>query len=342
MLGAHGTNEKLSFGSCWTARVVRRWVRVFRLQVSAVLESGAVGLCGATLQVCVAILCSIFPVRTESRSSPATALLAPTTSFAPSFWCSERHLAQITITSLRIFVWYAKSTHRTICRLCGVVGVVRRTEATDRLSDNGAGQSLPIDFDPYWPKTFEVDADGAQGSGDGGGLPWEPLVPRLLQEAQRLAAEGKGRPLTSAAILAAVLPFSGVAVFFGAPVLAGDAALQWGASTAVGRTIGQGTKNAVEVRARGRLCAEVAVCGADCRVEAGSQAVTVRIQFVGFRKDLLDRVHARASREFPCPTSCTTWAWPVYLPGIYIWYIYMVAQQTRRLIGLCASSPTIN
>lgn len=109
---------------------------------------------------------------------------------------------------------------------------------------------MPIDFDPYWPKTFEVDAEGAQGPGDGGGLPWEPLVPRLLQEAQRLAAEGKGRLLTSAAILAAVLPFSGVAVFFGAPVLAGDAALQWGASTAVGRTIGQGTKNAVEVRRR--------------------------------------------------------------------------------------------
>lgn len=139
-----------------------------------------------------------------------------------------------------------------------MVGVVRPTGATDRPRDNGAGPNYPLDFDPYWPKTFEVDAEGTQGPGDGGGLPWEPLVPRLLQEAQRLAAEGKGRPLTSAAILAAVLPFSGVAVFFGAPLLAGDAALQWGAKTAVGRTIGQGTKNAVEVRARGRLSADIA------------------------------------------------------------------------------------
>lgn len=164
---------------------------------------------------------------------------------------------QITVISLRIFVWYAKSTHRTICRLCGVVGVVRPPGTTVRPSDDEAESSSPVGLNPYWPNTFEVDTEGTQGPENGGVLPWEPLVPRLMQEAQRLAAEGKERPLTSAVILAAVLPFSGVAVFFGAPVLAGDAALQWGASTAVGRTIGQGTKNAVEVRAQGRLCADV-------------------------------------------------------------------------------------
>lgn len=137
-----------------------------------------------------------------------------------------------------------------------MVGVVRPPGTTVRHSDNEAEPNSPVGLSPYWPNTFENDTEGTQGPENGGALPWEPLVPRLLQEAQRLAAEGKERPLTSAVVLAAVLPFSGVAVFFGAPVLAGDAALQWGASTAVGRTIGQGTKNAVEVRARGRLYAD--------------------------------------------------------------------------------------
>lgn len=98
------------------------------------------------------------------------------------------------------------------------------------------------------PSLFQID-DQDQHEEDGRGvLPWEPLAPRLLEEAQRLAKEGKDRPFTAAVVLAAALPFSGPAVFFGAPVLAGDAALQWGAGTPMGRTVGHGTKNAVEVR----------------------------------------------------------------------------------------------
>lgn len=100
------------------------------------------------------------------------------------------------------------------------------------------------------PSLFQIDDMYEMDHQDDrrGVLPWDPLAPRLLEEAQRLAKEGKDRPFTAAVVLAAALPFSGAAVFFGAPVLVGDAALQWGAGTPIGRTVGHGTRNAVEVR----------------------------------------------------------------------------------------------
>lgn len=109
------------------------------------------------------------------------------------------------------------------------------------------------------PSLFHIDQD-EEDDGGVGVLPWDPLAPRLLEEAQRLAKEGKDRPFTAAVVLATALPFSGAAVFFGGPVLVGDAALQWGAGTPIGRTVGHGTRNAVEVRWRSENWPEVRGC----------------------------------------------------------------------------------
>lgn len=130
--------------------------------------------------------------------------------------------------------------------MCGTSCGARTAGIADGPGDNAAGPRLPTNRDAYWQEVFHVE-DEAATCEDKGGLPWEPLAPRLLQEAQRLAAEGKERPLTATVILASALPFSGVAMFVGVPVLAGDAALQWGARTPVGRTVGHGAQNAVEV-----------------------------------------------------------------------------------------------
>lgn len=156
---------------------------------------------------------------------------------------------QITLISLRILVRYAKSTHRSLAQLYHVPfpprpGPARRevdAGSTDDSTSPASGGETGL---------FQVDDDqDDQDERDSvGGLPWDPLAPRLLEEVQRLANEGKDRPFTAAVIVAAALPFSGAAVFFGAPVLAGDAALQWGAGTQIGRTVGRGTKNAIEVR----------------------------------------------------------------------------------------------
>lgn len=142
-------------------------------------------------------------------------------------------------------VGFAKRTHQALSRLYSAPGVI-----TGRPGNNSAGPSLKGYHGRLWQSVLQEQEDSASNSeGNMGGLPWEPLTPRLLEEVQRLASEGKERPLTATMILAALLPFSGIAVFFAAPVLAGDAALQWGASTLVGRAVGQGTQNAVEVRA---------------------------------------------------------------------------------------------
>lgn len=154
----------------------------------------------------------------------------------------------MTIISLKILVGYAKSTHRTLTHLCGMACQAPPVEGTDGPGDNGAGPSVPAARNLQWQNTFlEVD-DYDQSPEDKGMLPWEPLAPKLLLVAQRLAAEGKDRPLTATVILTAVLPFSGIVAFLVAPVVAGDAVLQWGANTPVGRTVGHGTKNALEVR----------------------------------------------------------------------------------------------
>lgn len=168
---------------------------------------------------------------------------------------------QITLISLRILVGYAKSTHRNLAQLCRVpyqrlpTAARTRTRLTpgvgpDNHHDHDHTNGEPNSQSPPpsgAPPLFQIDQDEEDDRGSGV-LPWDPLAPRLLEEAQRLAKEGKDRPLTAAVVLAAALPFSGAAVFFGAPVLVGDAALQWGAGTPIGRTVGHGTRNAVEVR----------------------------------------------------------------------------------------------
>lgn len=183
---------------------------------------------------------------------------------------------QITLISLRILVGYAKSTHRSLAQLCRVPFPLRPGDAR---------YEADVDFthDPTRtpsggePALFQIgDRDDRDGQDRIGGLPWDPLAPRLLQEVQRLANEGKDRPFTAAVVLAAALPFSGAAFFFGTPVLAGDAALQWGAGTPIGRTVGQGTKNAVEVRCFGFAWATAGLLWAQTTLR------TVHLRFVYF------------------------------------------------------------
>ncbi len=174
----------------------------------------------------------------------------------------------MTLISLRILVGYAKSTHRNLAQLCRVPyqprprpagGAARSAVEVDPHNDDGNNdngnndngrtaeeQRPPSSRAGGGHALYQIEDDDDQGEGRRG-LPWDPLAPRLLQEVHRLAKEGRERPFTAAVVMAAALPFSGAAIFFGAPVLAGDAALQWGASTPIGRTVGQGTKNAVEV-----------------------------------------------------------------------------------------------
>lgn len=156
---------------------------------------------------------------------------------------------------------YAKSTHRNLAQLCRVP--YQRLPATavspsstpavgGPNNDHGhdhtnAARSSRLPPPSGESSLFQIDDHDQDEQDDRGVLPWDPLAPRLLEEAQRLAKEGKQRPFTAAVVMAAALPFSGAAVFLGAPVLAGDAALQWGAGTPVGRTVGHGTRNAVEV-----------------------------------------------------------------------------------------------
>lgn len=183
-------------------------------------------------------------------------------SFSANFQCLVP--TQITLISLRILVGYAKSTHRNLAQLCRVpyqrrpspaTATARPTSAPDGGNINDHAHANGEANSPSPPRSvapslfqvddmYEVDQDDQD---DKKVLPWDPLAPRLLEEAQRLAREGKDRPFTAAVVLAAALPFSGAAVFFGAPVLVGDAALQWGAGTPIGRTVGHGTRNAVEV-----------------------------------------------------------------------------------------------
>ncbi|CAM9306919.1 unnamed protein product [Ectocarpus fasciculatus] len=169
-------------------------------------------------------------------------------------------LAQMTLISLRILVGYAKSTHRSLAQLCRVPYQPRRERA--RLAVHADPNNASAEANPEAARVselFQVDDDDDEGDDhEGGVLPWDPLAPRLLQEARRLAEEGKERPLTAAVVLAAALPFSGAAVFLGAPVLAGDAALQWGAATPMGRTVGHGTKNAVELGKLGWVASKLA------------------------------------------------------------------------------------
>lgn len=169
---------------------------------------------------------------------------------------------QMTLISLRILVGYAKSTHRSLAQLCRVPYQPRRERARPAVHadpNNASAEANPEAA--RVSELFQVDDDEGDDH-EGGVLPWDPLGPRLLQEARRLAEEGKERPLTAAVVLAAALPFSGAAVFLGAPVLAGDAALQWGAATPMGRTVGHGTKNAVEVSEHGGCSAWAAKCKA--------------------------------------------------------------------------------
>lgn len=159
-------------------------------------------------------------------------------------------LLQISLISLRILVGYAKSTHETLAHAFGVQLPSRPARATHGHGDSGAGPSLTAHhffFREALPADGEEEEEEAEWPEDQGGLPWKPLTPRLLQEVQRLAMEGRERPLTAAAVVAVALPFSGVAVCLGAPVLAGDVALQWGARTPIGRVVGQTTHNVVEV-----------------------------------------------------------------------------------------------
>eukprot|EP00903_Cladosiphon_okamuranus_P018077 g16636.t1 len=191
-------------------------------------------------------------------------------------------LAQITLISLRILVGYAKSTHRSLAQLCRVPyqhqptaprsmsisapgGGLNNVDAHTNggaASSSSASSPSPSPSSTVAPSLFQIDdvdgIDDQDGQDAGGVLPWDPLAPRLLEMAQRLAKEGKDHPFTAAVVLAAALPFSGAAVFFGAPVLVGDAALQWGAGTPVGRTVGQGTKNAVELGKLGWVASKLA------------------------------------------------------------------------------------
>lgn len=148
----------------------------------------------------------------------------------------------MTLISLKIITGYVRRTHRTLAHLGWTPA---QSPSTCGPEDNGAEPSLRDRDNPACERVSLGDEMNCRG--DSGGLPWEPLAPRLLEEAQRLAVRGKERPLTAAAVLTVAMPFTGVAVFFGAPVLAGDAALQWGARTPVGKTVTQGTQNALEV-----------------------------------------------------------------------------------------------
>lgn len=148
----------------------------------------------------------------------------------------------MTLISLKIITGYVKGTHRTLAQLGWTPP---KDPSTCGPGDNGAGPSLRDRDNSACERASLGDEMNSQG--DTGGLPWEPLAPRLLEEAQRLAVKGKERPLTAAAVITVAMPFTGVAVFFGAPVLAGDAALQWGARTPVGKAVTQGTQNALEV-----------------------------------------------------------------------------------------------
>lgn len=173
---------------------------------------------------------------------------------------------QMTLISLRILVGYAKSTHRNLAQLCRAPYQPRPPSTIASSAPNvgpnnerGHANGEPNSPSPSTsaaaaaaavsgePSLFQIDQDDDEDDGRGA-LPWDPLAPRLLEEAQRLAKEGRDRPFTAAVVLAAALPFSGAAVVFGAPMLVGDAALQWGAGTPIGRTVGHGTRNAVEVR----------------------------------------------------------------------------------------------
>ncbi|CAM9548841.1 unnamed protein product [Ectocarpus sp. 6 AP-2014] len=171
-------------------------------------------------------------------------------------------LAQMTLISLRILVGYAKRTHRSLAQLCRVPFQPRRERARMAVHADPNNNNASAEANPAAARVgelFQVDEDEDEDDGhEGGGLPWDPLAPRLLQEARRLAEEGKERPFTAAVVLAAALPFSGAAVFLGAPVLAGDAALQWGAATPMGRTVGHGTKNAVELGKLGWVASKLA------------------------------------------------------------------------------------
>ncbi|CAB1109564.1 unnamed protein product [Ectocarpus sp. CCAP 1310/34] len=171
-------------------------------------------------------------------------------------------LAQMTLISLRILVGYAKSTHRSLAQLCRVPYQPRRERARMAVHADPNNNNASAEANPAAARVgelFQVDEDEDEDDGhEGGGLPWDPLAPRLLQEARRLAEEGKERPFTAAVVLAAALPFSGAAVFLGAPVLAGDAALQWGAATPMGRTVGHGTKNVVELGKLGWVASKLA------------------------------------------------------------------------------------
>lgn len=154
---------------------------------------------------------------------------------------------------MRIALRMAKNTHRTLSNMCGVH--LRRIPvriSADGPADNGAGPRTRAgdlgDSEFRYLSELPEEDEGAIGEIEGRGvLPWDPLTPRLVEGAQKLVIEGQARPVTAAFVVAAALPFSGVAVCVGAPVLACDAGLQWGASTPVGRAVGQSTLNAVEV-----------------------------------------------------------------------------------------------
>lgn len=132
--------------------------------------------------------------------------------------------------------WYAKeSTRRGLAQLCCVPSPPQPGAARPEADVDPSDDSNPpaISGEPGLVQTDDRDERDSSG-----GLPWDPLAPRLLHEVQRWANEGRDRPLTAAVVLAAALPFSGAAFFFGAPVLAGDAALQWGTSTPIARAVG--------------------------------------------------------------------------------------------------------
>lgn len=120
--------------------------------------------------------------------------------------------------------------------------------AVGATADTGAGpRATPVNLDAADLRHGSEDDDTTEESDGRGILPWDPLTPRLVEGAQKLAAEGQERPLTAAVVVAAALPFSGLAVCVGAPILACDAGLQWGASTSVGQAVAQSTQNALEV-----------------------------------------------------------------------------------------------
>ncbi|CAN0444901.1 unnamed protein product, partial [Discosporangium mesarthrocarpum] len=150
---------------------------------------------------------------------------------------------QVSLVAARIIVKWAKGTHNRISGLYGLPP--RGTNGAVRDTDGGSGHAAGPDTGAggmsHPPTALEETGAG------GGGLPWAPLAPRVCQELRRLAGEGRRRPATALLGLVAALPFSGLAVFFGAQVLVGDAVLQWGASTPVGKSAVEGAGNALEV-----------------------------------------------------------------------------------------------